>query len=64
MCQRKNYLRRLLRLIKFSVSLKHSIIKTNKLFHAGAVVVTSSLGVKIDKVTGRKGTNVEEKIAK
>ena len=32
----------------------HSITKTNELFYAGAVVVTNRLGVKIDKVTGRK----------
>ena len=28
----------------------HSITKTNKLFYAGAAVVTNRLGVKIDKV--------------
>ena len=32
----------------------HSITKTNELFHAGAVLVTNRLGVKIDKVTQRK----------
>ena len=32
----------------------HSITKTNKFFHAGAVVVKNRLGVKIDKVAGRK----------
>ena len=32
----------------------HSIKKTNKLFYAGAFVVTNRLGVKIDKVAGRK----------
>ena len=32
----------------------HSITKTNTLFYAEAVVVTNSLGVKIDKVAGRK----------
>ena len=32
----------------------YSITMTNELFHAGAVVVTSSLGVKIGKVAGRK----------
>ena len=32
----------------------HSITKANELFYAGAVVVTNSLGVKIDKVAGRK----------
>ena len=32
----------------------HSIIKTNRLFSARAVVVTNKLGVKIDKVAGRK----------
>ena len=32
----------------------HSITKTNELFYAGAVVITNRLGVKIDKVAGRK----------
>ena len=32
----------------------HSISKTNKLFYAGAFVVTNRLGVKIDKVAWRK----------
>ena len=32
----------------------HSITKTNELFYAGAAVVTNRLGVKIDKVAGRK----------
>ena len=32
----------------------HSITKTNELFYAGAVVVTNRLGMKIDKVAGRK----------
>ena len=32
----------------------YSIIKTNELFYAGAVVVTNRLVVKIDKVTWRK----------
>ena len=32
----------------------HIITKTNELFYAGAVVVTNRLGVKIDKVAGRK----------
>ena len=32
----------------------HSITKTNELFYAGAFVVTNKLGVKIDKVAGRK----------
>ena len=32
----------------------HSITKTNELFCARAVVVTNRLGVKIDKVAGRK----------
>ena len=32
----------------------HSITKTNELFYAGAVVVANRLGVKIDKVAGRK----------
>ena len=32
----------------------HSITKTNELFYAGAFVVTNRLGVKIDKVAGRR----------
>ena len=32
----------------------HSITKTNELFYTGAFVVTNKLGVKIDKVAGRK----------
>ena len=32
----------------------HSITKTNELFYPGAFVVTNRLGVKIDKVAGRK----------
>ena len=32
----------------------HSITKTSELFYAGAVVVTKRLGVKMDKVAGRK----------
>ena len=32
----------------------HSITKTNELFYAGAFVVTNKVGVKIDKVAGRK----------
>ena len=32
----------------------HSITKTNELLYAGAVVVTSRLGVKIDKIPERK----------
>ena len=32
----------------------HSITNTNILFYAGAVVVTNRLGVKINKVAGRK----------
>ena len=32
----------------------HSITKTNELFYAGAVIVTNRLGVKIDKVAGKK----------
>ena len=31
-----------------------SITKTNELFYAGAVVVANRLGVKVDKVAGRK----------
>ena len=32
----------------------HSITKTNELFYVGAFVVTNRLGVKNDKVAGRK----------
>ena len=32
----------------------HSITKTNELFDAGAAIITNRLGVKIDKVAGRK----------
>ena len=32
----------------------HSITKTNELLYAGAFAVTNKLGVKIDKVAGRK----------
>ena len=32
----------------------HSITKTNELFYVGAVDVTNRLGLKIDKVAGRK----------
>ena len=38
----------------FSKFKTHSITKTNELFYAGAVFVTNRLGVKIDKVAGRK----------
>ena len=38
----------------FSKFKTHSITKANKLFYAGAVVVTNRLGVKIDKVGWRK----------
>ena len=38
----------------FSKFKTHGIIKTNALFYAGAVVVANRLGVKIDKVAGRK----------
>ena len=41
-------------MIKFCVSLKHSITKTNELFYAGAVVVTNRLGVKINRAAERK----------
>ena len=33
----------------------HSITKADELFYAGGFVVTNRLGVKIDKVAGRKG---------
>ena len=46
--------RKLLRLKKFCVNLKHNIIMTNELIYAGAVVVASMLGVKIDKTAERK----------
>ena len=32
----------------------HSITNTNKLFYAGTAVVTNRLGVKINKIAGRK----------
>ena len=32
----------------------HSITKTNDLFYAGGAVVINRLGIKIDKVAGRK----------
>ena len=32
--------------MKFCVSLKHNITKTNELFYAGAVAVTNRLGIK------------------
>ena len=35
---------------------RHSITRTNELFYAGAAVVRNKLGVKIDKVPGRKET--------
>ena len=38
-------------LSKFKI---HSITKTNELFYVGAFVLTNRLGVKIDKVAGRK----------
>ena len=37
-----------------SKSKTHSITKTTELFYPGAAVVTNRLGVKIDKVAGRK----------
>ena len=40
--------------MKFCVSLKHNITKTNELFYAGAVAVTNRLGVKIDMAAERK----------
>ena len=43
------------KIAKFQSKFKtHNITKTNELFYAGAVVVTNRLGVKIDKVAGRK----------
>ena len=38
----------------FSKFKTHRITKTNELFYAGAFVFTNRLGVKIDKVAGRK----------
>ena len=40
--------------IKDSKFKTHSITKTNELFYAGPAVVPNRLGVKIDKVAGRK----------
>ena len=45
---------KLLRFIKFCVSLKHSITKTNELLYAGTVVVTNVFGVKINESAERK----------
>ena len=42
----------------------YSITKTNELFYAGAAVVTNKLGVKIERVAGKNGTNVEWKDVK
>ena len=42
----------------------HSITKTKELFHAGVVVVKNRLGVKIDKLAGRKEPMQKEKVAK
>ena len=33
----------------------HGITKTNELLYPGAVAVTNRLGMKVDKVAGRKG---------
>ena len=41
----------------------HSITKANELFYAGAVVLTNSLRVKMNK-EAEKGTHVEEGITK
>ena len=41
-------------MIKLGKFKTHSITKTNELFYAGAAVVTNRLGVKNDKVAGRK----------
>ena len=40
----------------------HSITKTNELFYAGAFAVTNRLGVKIDKVAGRKETTWKRRL--
>ena len=52
---KKNLLEEIAKVDKVLSKFKtHSITKTNELFYAGAVVVTNRLGVKIDKVAGRK----------
>ena len=54
MCQRRN-LEENAKVDKVLSKFKtHSITKTNELFYAGAFIVTNRLGVKIDKVAGRK----------
>ena len=53
--QKKNILEKTAKIDKVWSKFKtHSITKTNVLFYAGAVVVTNRLGVKTDKVAGRK----------
>ena len=53
--QKKNILEKTAKIDKVLSKFKtHSITKTNELFYAGAVVVTNRLGVKTDKVAGRK----------
>ena len=42
----------------------YSITKTNELFYAGAFVATNRLGVKIDKVAGRKESMWIEELRK
>ena len=53
--QKKKILEKTAKIDKVLCKFKtHSITKTNVLFYAGAVVVTNRLGVKTDKVAGRK----------
>ena len=52
---KKNLLEEIAKVDKVLSKFKtHSITKANELLYAGAVVVTNRLGVKIDKVSGRK----------
>ena len=52
---KKNFLEEAAKVDKVLSKFKtHSITKTNKLFYAGAFVAANRLGVKIDKVVGRK----------
>ena len=55
MYQRRTYQRKLLRLIKFCVNSKHTTLQklTNELLYAGAVAVTNSLEMKINKAAER-----------
>ena len=52
---KKNFLEEAAKVDKVLSKFKtHSFTKTNKLFYAGAFVAANRLGVKIDKVVGRK----------